>query len=157
MILLQLYFAKFLFLVNLEPPTILVSAYSKRPLCHIQTDGSDYLTAKRRPPDYKYPIPEDIRVIEIFSKRVNVSVTKKFEVINPTSNSYEIAWIENPEYNSPCIQCDNLNVTISGGKRMLMSFTYTPSSLRPIEAIWEFDILSHNIRIPILFVGRVMP
>ena len=71
------------FLTQMEPPRITVSGISRRPLCHFNVEMSDYLTPGRRHPNYTEPLPEGIRVIELFSHGIGVRSVKNFEVINP--------------------------------------------------------------------------
>ncbi|KAH0793443.1 hypothetical protein GPJ56_002672 [Histomonas meleagridis] len=143
------------FLQVMDPPTINVIAFSRRPLCHFNLQMSDYL--KRRHPDYNYQLPENIKVIEMFSGAIGIKTFKKFEIINPTASPYQIVWImkSNPK-NSP-IECLTPNVLMSSGKRYKMSFSYLPTSVKTVEVLWEFRVVEYNISIPVLTVGRIMP
>lgn len=145
------------FLTAMEPPVVTVSAFSRRPLCHFNVEMSDYLSAGRRHPDYTDPLPADIKVIEIFAPTVGAKRYKRFEIINPTASPYEVKWIlrSNPE-NCP-IDCDTPSAFISSGKRFSASFSYTPNSVKTVEVLWEFQIPEHDVSIPFLTVGRIMP
>ncbi|OHT13016.1 hypothetical protein TRFO_03418 [Tritrichomonas foetus] len=144
------------FLTQMEPPIIKVSGLSRRPLCHFNVDLSDYLSAGRRHPDYTNPLPEDIRVIELFSKGIGERTSKRLELINPTSSPYEVRWNYVGEGPTP-IFCDSPSSLVSSGKKQTMVFGYLPVSVKTIESLWEFHIPEHNVRVPFLFVGRIMP
>jgi len=146
------------FLSQIDPPSIPVSGFSRRPLCHFNLEMSDYITASRRHPDFTDPLPDNVRVIELFSSAVGKVATKKFEIINPTSSSYEINWhrVSTSEM-SQCVKCDTPSALISSGKRYIVAFSYLPTSVRTIESLWEFQIPEHGIRVSLLVVGRIMP
>jgi len=147
-------FCEIPFLSGIDPPFINVSAFSRRPFCHFNVDTSDYLT--RRHPDYTVKLPTDIKVIELNSKGVEVSITKKIELINPTSSPYEAVWQYIGEGPTP-FECGNPKGLISSGKKAWVTFTFTPVSVKTIESNWEFLIPEHNLRVPFLFVGRIVP
>ncbi|OHT13247.1 hypothetical protein TRFO_16696 [Tritrichomonas foetus] len=145
------------FLSKLDPPDILVSGYSKRPLVHFNVDLSDYLSAGRRHPDYSYTLPDDVRVIEIISSGVGKRTSKKFQIINATSNPYEIKWVNDNEHKSSSIICESARALVSSGKRYSISFSYNPTSAKTVESLWTFYIPEHGIVVPFLIVGRIMP
>lgn len=138
-------------------PEIYVSGYSQRPLCHFDVDLSDYISAGRRHPDYNYPLPEDIRVIELFSSGIGKESSKRMQVINATVDPYEIKWDCIQEHSSPTIACDSSRALVSSGKRYSIMFSYKPTSLKTVESLWEFSIPDHNVVVPFLIVGRIMP
>lgn len=141
-------------LTDQDPPSITVTGLSKRPLCHFTVETSDYL--KRRHPDYKNKLPNEIRVVEIVATEVNKKVAKLIEFINPTSSPYSIQWTHIGDTPSP-ITCEATNSLVSGGKKILISFSYTPVSMKIVESRWDFTIQEHNLRVPFLFVGKVVP
>jgi hydrocephalus-inducing protein len=143
------------YLFAMEPARLMVTALSRRPLCHFNVEVSDYLSAGRRHPDYVDVLPEGIRVIEMFSPAVGVRKFKRFEVINPTSSPYEIVWVPRSEKNA--IECETPNALVSSGKRYSVSFSYTPTSVKTVEMHFDFMIPSHAVTIPVLLVGRIMP
>jgi hydrocephalus-inducing protein len=143
------------YLFSMDPAVIVVTALSRRPLCHFNVEVSDYLSAGRRHPDYVDVLPEGIRVIEIFSPAVGVRKFKRFEVINPTSSPYEIVWVQRSEKNA--IECETPNALVSSGKRYSVSFSYAPTSVKTVEMQFDFMIPSHAVTIPVLLVGRIMP
>lgn len=145
------------YLTQMKPPQIKVTGFSRRPLCHFNVEMSDYLSAGRRHPDYVEELPPDTKVIELFSPAIGTRSTKKFEIINPTSSPYEIAWSLEHDDSNGSIFCDSSNSIVSSGKRHTASFTYLPNSVKTVESLYEFQIPEHNIRIPVLIVGRIMP
>jgi hydrocephalus-inducing protein len=140
---------------GMEPPTIQVSGRSKRPLCHFNLETSDYLTAGRRRPDTGEPLPEGVRVIELFSKGIGQKTIKRFEVINTTETSYEIGWVAKTPHQA--IVCETPVVMISSGRRHIAAFSYAPASVKTVEALWEFRIPEFGVNVPLLVVGRIMP
>ena len=117
---------------------------------------SDYISAGRRHPAYNDPLPEDIRVVEIFAKGIGSKTVKKFDLINPTSMPYEIKWTKGDKSTAP-IKCVVPQALVSSGKRYSVGFSYTPKSVKTVESLWIFTIEQHNIRIPFLIVGKIMP
>jgi hydrocephalus-inducing protein len=143
------------FLSQSDPPVISVSGLSRRPMCHFNVELSDYLTGGRRHPDYTYPLPSDIKVIELFAKGVGHKTLKRFELINPTASPYEVSWRYIGEGQTP-MSCETPNGLISSGKRSLVIFGYLPVSVKTVESLWEFQIPEQSIRVQFLFVGRIM-
>jgi hydrocephalus-inducing protein len=143
------------YLSQMEPPTIEVFGLSRRPLCHFSVALSDYLTAGRRHPDYTMKLPDDVKVIELFSKGIGQKTLKKFELINPTSSPYEMNWQYMGQEETP-VFCETPNGLISSGRRSPVLFSYVPVSVKTVESVWEFQIPEMGIRVPILFVGRIM-
>jgi hydrocephalus-inducing protein len=125
-------------------------------MCHFNVELSDYLSAGRRHPDYTYTLPDDIRVIELFSKGLGQKTLKKFELINPTGSAYEVIWRYIGEGTSS-ITCETTHGLISSGKRSIVMFGYAPVSVKTVESLWEFQIPEQSIRVQFLFVGRIMP
>ena len=139
-----------------EDPTVFVSGSSRRPVCHIVCDASDYLL--RRHPDYSYDIPPGTRVLEIFSKGVNISSSKIVEVMNTMETAYDAVWTQmNETYDEKSITCDQTIAIISSGKSLRTSFTYRPTKARTVESLWKLSIPSTNTYAYILVVGRIMP
>lgn len=144
------------FLSQSDPPIIHVSGFSRRPLCHFITELSDYLTSGRRNPDYTDPLPDDVKVIELFAKGVGEKLNKRLEMINPTSSPYEVNWQYIGEGPTP-ISCDTPSFLVSSGKKQSTVFEFVPKSVKTIESLWEFQIPEHDVRVPFLFVGKIMP
>jgi len=143
---------------NIPPgtePEISINGISRRPLCHFNVEMSDYISSGRRHPSYQNPLPENISVIEVFSKKIGVKSLKKFEIINPTSAPYEVFWKQVSQEKQ--IQCIIPQALISSGKRYVFEFSFTPSSAKTTESQWLFLIPEHNIEIHFLFVGKILP
>lgn len=146
------------YLSQMEPPAIIVSGLSRRPLCHFNVEMSDYISAGRRHPDYTDVLPEDIRVVELFSTGIGKRATKKFEVINPTASSYEVNWSKVGAQNAKDpIVCDTPAALVSSGKRYMVAFSYLPTSSRIVESQWDFHIPEHGVTVHFLIVGRIVP
>lgn len=148
------FMCKIPFLIG-APPVLSMNGISRRPLCHFDVDVSDYLT-RRHPAYIDNPLPDDIQVIELYSKCVGNKTIKKFDVINPTSMPYEVNW-KCVDENPSAIQCQMSAALISAGRRYSFAFSYLPTSVRTVESMWLFSIPIHNIARHILFVGRIMP
>lgn len=136
-----------------EMPVINMSALSRRPICHFNVPLSDYLS--RRHPDFTDPFPDDVKVIEIFAKSAKTRISKKIELINPTSNLYEASWIVVRDNSDGALQCDNMNALISSGKHYFFSFTYSPITAKTVECLFMFEIPEHKIKVPFLLVGKI--
>jgi hydrocephalus-inducing protein len=138
------------------PPELTVTGFSRRPICHFNAELSDYLSAGRRRPDYVYPLPDGVKVIEMLSTGVGVLFRKKFEIINTTHTAYEIIWKRVQEHTTPVMQCEVPRAFIPSGHRHVASFTYKPTSVKAVESLWTFTIKSHEIEVPFLIIGRIM-
>ena len=140
-----------------SPPIVNITGFSRRPLCHFDVTMSDYISAGRRHPDYTYPLPDGIKVMEIFSGKVGLRNIKKFAIINATNEPYETRWINISDNSNGAIACITPQALISSGKKYQMSFSYTPASVKTVESLWEFQIPAHQISVKLLVVGRIMP
>ena len=135
------------------PLKLNINGFSRRPVCHFNIVVSDYLT--RRHPDYTYPLPDNVKVLEIISKSVNVRGIKKIEIINPTSNPYDAIWTLISDNSNNSIQIDNKHALVSSGKQYTWNVSFSAISPKLVESLWEFSIPNHNIKIPFLFVGKI--
>jgi len=136
-----------------DPICISLNGLSRRPFCHFNVETSDYLT--RRHPDFTYQLPDNVKVIEIFSKGIGIKVNRKIDVINPTSTPYETHWSAINDSSSGAITCDGSNAFIPSGKHYNFYFTYNPQSVKTVECLYEFKIDEHDIKVYFLFVGRI--
>lgn len=143
------------YLSQLPPPTINVSGLSRRPLCYFDVKTSDYVS--RRGPEFTQALPSDVKVIELFSKEVGARVTKKFEIVNPTSTSYEVVWKVVYDTSNGQLMCDTPAALISSGRRYFASFTYQPILPQTVETLYEFVIVECDVVVPVLIVGRIVP
>lgn len=145
------------YLAQMDPPQIRVSGFSRRPLCYFNAVISDYISSGRRHPDYTNPLPDNVKVIEIFSQGIGMRATKRFAIMNPTSTSYDISWQVVYDTSKGQLTCDTPQGFVSSGRKHFASFTYIPTSFKTVEAFYQFKILDHNIQVPVLIVGRIMP
>jgi len=76
-------------LENVEPIKIIVEGSSERPVCHFELDNSK-LVEKLKEKHIEFP-PRSI-LVDIFSIGTKVKNSKKFYVLNPTSDEYEFEW-----------------------------------------------------------------
>ena len=135
------------------PLKLNINGFSRRPVCHFNISVSDYLT--RRHPDFKYPLPDGVRVVECFSSGVRVKSPTRIEIVNPTGVAYETKWTVLSDNSDNTITCESMNALVSSGKRYIFVFNYTPSTPNLVESLWEFSVPSQNIKVPFLFVGRI--
>jgi hydrocephalus-inducing protein len=145
------------FLSQLQQLKVHVSGLSRRPLCHVNAQLSDYISAGRRHPDYTFPLPADIKVIEIFAGTVGMRAQKRFEIVNPTGCAYQIQWVVLTDTSNGQVVCETANAFVSSGRKHMAIFSYLPVSVKTVETFFEFQIPEHNVRIPILVVGRIIP
>lgn len=139
-----------------DEPTIFVSGSSQRPVCHVTCETSDYLN--RRYPEYTYDIPQNTRVLEIFSKGIGVSSSKVVEVLNTMETAYDAVWsLVQETTGEGGIECDQTLALVSSGKTLRTTFTYKPVKAKTIESLWQLSIPSMETTAYILVVGRIMP
>ena len=143
------------FLTQMPPPEISVTGMSRRPICHINVDASDYITSGRRLPEFTESLPPDVRVVEISSKRIGERVVKRIEIINTTSNPYEFNWTKQYESTKDIISCETPSGLISSGKKFQVIFSYKPNSPKVVESLWTFSIPVFNVKAPVLIIGKV--
>lgn len=137
------------------PISLNLSGLSKRPVCHVNIPQSNYLNSNFRPPEFISVLPDDTKILEIFSKKVGIGTTKKVEIINPTSSSYEITFEFVRATENSAIKCKTSLALISSGKNNSVIFSYKPQSNSTVESLWKFQIPSRNIVYHVLVVGRI--
>lgn len=139
-----------------EKISLNVSGKSKRPVCHIDVEESNY--AQRRKADLPGPQGElgpldpAVRVIEMESLGLKVRNTRRFYVINPTNVSYEFSWQQVGASNS-MFRCATSKGLMLAGKKCEMAFEFTPQSVELQESFWSYRIPQFNIDQTFLFVG----
>jgi TRAP-type mannitol/chloroaromatic compound transport system substrate-binding protein len=102
-------------------------------------------------------IADDVRVIEIFTKGVGARTLKKFGIISATSAGCEIVRALTNDSANEQINYEIPKSFLSTGRRHVAPFSYLPASAKTVEALFEFYITGHNIRVPLLVVGRILP
>jgi hydrocephalus-inducing protein len=151
------YLLRIPFLSAMEPAIVQIFGFSRRPLCHFDIPLSDYISAGRRHPAYNDPLPDDVKVIELFASGIGAKTIKKFDIINPTSAAYEVRWKRLDKVIVNPIQCIVTLALVSSGKRYGIGFQYCPVSVKTIESLWLFSIPDYGVFIHFLIVGRIMP
>jgi hydrocephalus-inducing protein len=146
---------------DVEELAISLRAKSSRPIVHIELgDQNDYLSRRRN--DLRNELglfgqieASSVRVVELESRGTRVRNTKRFHVINPTSNSYEFSWVPmgNP---SPAWRCTTSKGMILAGKRGEMVFEYTPDEVGVAESFYKFKITGTSVDELFLFTGSVV-
>lgn len=89
-------------------PQIMLRGSGLMPYCHFELEESDYITANRRKPELKGPkgappgvsLDQATRVIEFMSCGVSVLNTKSFSILNPTSEPWKFAVINEDDEKS---------------------------------------------------------
>ena len=143
-----------------QSPIINVSGLSRRPIIYFNVEQSDYLS--RRYPSYIKAVPAETRIVEIAVSSNHAGKTNhlKFDVVNTTSQPYEFSWTKSSTVvdgeESKAIVCETPCGMISGGKKVVMNFSFTPGQQRTVEANYEFLIPSLGVRVPFLVVGRIV-
>uniref|UniRef100_A0A7S2QVW6 MSP domain-containing protein n=2 Tax=Triparma pacifica TaxID=91992 RepID=A0A7S2QVW6_9STRA len=134
---------------------------SNRPIVHVELgDQNDYLS--RRQPNLRNELglfgqieASSVRVVEMVSRGTRVRNTKRFHVINPTSNNYNFSWV--PQGNpSPAWRCVTSKGMILAGKRGEMVFEYTPDDVAVAESFFKFSIQGTSVDEIFLFTGSVV-
>jgi hydrocephalus-inducing protein len=143
-------------LAQMREPEINVTGFARRPICHFTAELSDYLSARRRHPDYTYQLPDEVKVLELFAIGIGKMSRRKFELINTMEVPYEIFWQEEKEHRNPAIKCEVQRAFVCSGQHHVVSFCYKPVSVKCVEALWIFSIPSQQITVPFLIVGRMM-
>ena len=77
----------------------MVKGIGMMPYCHFELEESDYISGNRRKPDLKGPkgsppgvsLDQATRVIEFLSCGINVVNTRSFNILNPTSEPWKFA------------------------------------------------------------------
>ena len=140
-----------------SPIVLPISGKSKRPVCHIDVQPSDYAVIRRSanlpgPKGELGPLDPNIRVVEMASLGIRVRNTKRFFVVNPMNISYEFNWrpIGSPVASFRCASPSGLMLA---GKKCEMVFEFTPNSACLVEAFYAFAIPQFNIEQVFLFVG----
>lgn len=147
-----------------QGPVVALKAKSLLPYCHFELNDSDYISGARRNPEMRGPggappgttLDANTRVIEFKSIGVGVKNTKKFCLINPTSESYSFQWVNDDEQDPkvvPAFNCVTTHGAIKSGKKTEVQFDFTPMDLGVTESFWQFKIPEHSISVPFLLVG----
>ena len=148
-----------------QGPVIALKAKSLLPYCHFELGDSDYLSGARRNPEMRGPrgappgttLDANTRVIEMKSIGVGLKNSKRFTLINPTTDNYSFQWIndDDPDLKvTPSFDCATPQGQIKSGKKQEIQFDFTPLNLGITESFWMFKIPEQNISVPFLLVGE---
>jgi hydrocephalus-inducing protein len=100
------------------PLRIPLDAQAIRPWCHFELPSSDY--ASRRASDE--PLDPKYQILEFESLGTRVKNTKRFYVLNPTSENYEFVWmpeeVVSGEEKEDAFRCMTKRGTIYSGKKI---------------------------------------
>jgi hydrocephalus-inducing protein len=138
-----------------QPLCIALDAQAVRPWCHFELPASDYRS--KRASDA--PLDPKFQILEFESVGTRVKNTKRFYVLNPTSESYEFTWMPEQsataEEKEDAFRCMTKRGTIYPGKKYEMVFEYLPTSIGTHESFWHFQVLNKDARQSFLVVGTV--
>ncbi|XP_044289866.1 hydrocephalus-inducing protein homolog [Varanus komodoensis] len=150
---------------NLQPeaggPVVAVKGKSLLPYCHFDLEDSDYITAKRRDPDWRGPsgmsLDPNTKVIEFSSVGVRIRNTRSFAILNPTNTPYTFQWScdqQEEGQEQPAFICFTERGQLRPEKSVEVIFEFIPRHLGITESFWSFTIPEHNICVPFLLVGH---
>ncbi|CAG4998369.1 unnamed protein product [Parnassius apollo] len=144
---------------NLDPYdqniTCKITAKSLIPYVHLDIEESDYLTSGRRKAT-EVALPELTTVLEF--KVLGAGCYKKsFNVINPTTQSYEFIFevVMTEEQEFVPVHCNKLKGYVEGGTSTEVVFTFSPPSPGVYESQWKFKIPTHSLVMNLLVVGFI--
>ncbi|CAL8374755.1 unnamed protein product, partial [Arctogadus glacialis] len=116
------------------------------PHVHFQLVKSDYISGQHAPWD------PHTRVVEFHSVGLSVSTTRKFAVLNPTSQPYSFQWV--CKDTEPCpFRCLTPSGSIPPGKRVEVCWEYVSEQLGLVESWWDFLVESLGLSVPLLLAG----
>ncbi|CAE7771395.1 Hydin [Symbiodinium pilosum] len=137
-----------------EPLRIRLQASALRPWCHFEVPMSDYRSRRQA----ETPLDPKYQVIEFESLGTKVRNTKRFYVLNPTSDTYEFHWMpeetEKKETEDP-FRCLTKRGTILPGKKFEMLFEYLPADTEVHESRWLFSVPGKQASQAFVLVGTV--
>jgi len=138
-----------------QPLSIELNASAIRPWCHFELPTSDYRT--RRHADA--PLDPKYQILEFESLGTRVKNTKRFYVLNPTSENYDFVWlpeeVDRKGDQDDAFRCLTKRGTIFSGKKYEMVFEYLPTSVGTHESFWNFSVVNKEARQSFLVVGTV--
>jgi len=142
---------------ELKPLVIELKGKSIRPICHFELPPSSYREKKAQD---MAPVDSNYQILDFESMGTKVKNTKRFYVVNPTSQGYEFLWepeeVEGSEFSLKQFSCVTPKGVILSGKKFEMAFEYTPETVGTHESYWKFRIPGENITQKFLIVGTVL-
>lgn len=144
-----------------RPLTISMSGRAQRPIVHMDVPASTYLS--RRNPSLVGPNGEvgaldaSVRVVDVPSLGVGVKNTRRFFIVNPTTEAYDFMFEAVGQAATPAypIKCLTPRGMLPPGKRFEVSFEYTPVVTATCEGFFRFAVPSHNLTQLFLVAGTV--
>eukprot|EP00439_Symbiodinium_sp_Y106_P056261 s5157_g7.t2 len=137
-----------------DPLRIRLQASALRPWCHFEVPISDYRSRRQA----ETPLDPKYQVIEFESLGTRVRNTKRFYVLNPTSDTYEFHWMpeesDKRETEDP-FRCLTKRGTILPGKKYEMLFEYLPADTEIHESRWLFSVPGKQASQAFVLVGTV--
>ena len=127
---------------------------SECPLVHFELPQTSYLSTRTE--GEIASVDPNSGVIQFHSRGIKIRNTMKFMVLNPSNMSYDFEWqdVTPPSLSGPSpFRCNTTRGTIHSGKKLEMSFDFTPDSLKLREGLWNFNIIG-KATIPFLLVGQ---
>ena len=152
-----------------QPPApeglqISVVARSVLPQVHFELAASDYLSSGRRNPELRGPhgqppgarLDPTTRVIEVEAIGLQDSVTKRFTVVNPTTEAYHFQWVNEDDEDVKrrrCFQCLVQSDVIQAGTKRDCAFRFTSAAVGECESFWRYEVPELGLCVPFLLVG----
>ncbi|GJQ69846.1 hypothetical protein Trydic_g22394 [Trypoxylus dichotomus] len=132
---------------------VTVQAKSLLPLYHFDILPSDYLS--RRQWRCGDPIDENTKVMEFDAVGLNIQHTRKFNIINPTGESFSFRWTPAPRNNNDIslFHCNTPEGSVTKGKMAEAFFTFVPRKHGTFETFYLFIIEKYNIATTFLLTG----
>ncbi|KAM6936867.1 hydrocephalus-inducing protein homolog [Xenentodon cancila] len=132
-----------------QSPCIRVCGRSLLPHCHIELEDSDYINSKLK---FRSLLDPNTRVLEFKGVGFAAPVTRRFNVMNPTSKTYSFKW-RCEDKSTSHFRCLTSCGTILPGNKAEMSFEYVADQQDTVESRWSFVIETLSLTIPFLCVG----
>ena len=153
-----------------EQLKIPLSGTAECPLVHFDLADSDYLSGGRRNPELPTPAAAAqqfsdklTKVLEFDCTGVKVRSTRRFNLVNPTSMSYEFHWtdLSDGQHSKKQFTCSTLKGVVHSGKQAEIQFEFFSENLKLQEAFWQLTIGKPGqyftpVNIPFLLVGRTV-
>ncbi|KAJ3226665.1 hypothetical protein HK099_004409 [Clydaea vesicula] len=144
------------------PLNITLNGASLRPFCHFELEDNDYIANERSTPEINMSngapliLEQGTKVLEFGSCGIKVRNTKRFYIVNPTSIIWEFEWTLVCGNDHRMFKCLTPKGCILPQKKFEIVFEFIPESIDLMESLWKFNILKHNISVPLLLVGKAL-
>ncbi|KAK7891948.1 hypothetical protein WMY93_023911 [Mugilogobius chulae] len=135
-----------------QSPTISVRGHSIMPDCHFDVEESDYISGRRRNPEFRRPLDPNTRVVEFIAVGLSAKSTKRFFVLNPTNKPYSFKWRCEDSNGSPFL-CLTPSGILQPKEKAEVHLEYASDQMDVVESSWSFVIDNLSVSVPFLFVG----